>query len=146
MFIAGRIIPQEERLRNYTNQSTIPAEEFMSERQPSLGHIEVSPVAIASIAHEAVLSCYGVVGTATKDLATGIANVLSRDSKRGIAVHVEDGRTVIDVYVIIEYGTRIASVARSVMNIVKFSVEQALGLSVAEVNVHVEGLRVSDID
>ena len=118
----------------------------MSEGQPSLGHIEVSPVAIASIAHEAVLNCYGVVGTATKDLATGIANVLSRDSKRGIDVRIEDKRIIIDVYVIIEYGTRIASVARSVMNVVKFSVERALGLPVAEVNVHVEGLRVSDTD
>ncbi len=118
----------------------------MSERQPSLGQIEVSPVAIASIAHEAVLTCYGVVGTATKDLATGIANVLSRDSKRGIVVHIDNERIVIDVYVIIEYGTRIASVARSVMNVVKFSVERALGLPVAEVNVHVEGLRVSDTD
>ncbi len=118
----------------------------MSERQPSLGQIEVSPVAIASIAHEAVLTCYGVVGTATKDLATGIANVLSRDSKRGIVVNIENERIVIDVYVIIEYGTRIASVARSVMNVIKFSVERALGLPVAEVNVHVEGLRVSDTD
>ena len=118
----------------------------MSEKQPSLGQIEVSPVAIASIAHEAVLTCYGVVGTAAKDLATGIANVLSRDSKRGIVVNIENERMVIDVYVIIEYGTRIASVARSVMNVVKFSVERALGLPVAEVNVHVESLRVSDTD
>jgi uncharacterized alkaline shock family protein YloU len=107
----------------------------MSQEQPNLGRIEVSPVAI-----------YGVVGTATKDLATGIANVLSRDSKRGISVRIEDKRIIIDVYVIIEYGTRIASVARSVMNVVKFSVERALGLPVAEVNVHVEGLRVSDTD
>ena len=118
----------------------------MSEGESRLGRIEVSPVAIASIAHEAVLSCYGVVGTATKDLATGIANVLSRDSKRGINVHIEDKRIIIDVYVIIEYGTRIAVVARSVMNVVKFSVERALGLPVAEVNVYVEGLRVSDTD
>lgn len=118
----------------------------MSERQPSLGRIEVSHTAIASIVHESVLSCYGVVGTAAKDLATGIANMLSRDSKRGIDVRVEDGRISIDVYVIIEYGTRIATVARSVMNVVKFSVERALGLPVAEVNVHVAGLRVSDID
>ena len=93
-----------------------------------------------------MLTCYGVVGTATKNLATGIANVLSRDSKRGIAVRIEEKRIIIDVYVIIEYGTRIASVARSVMNVVKFSVERALGLPVAEVNVHVEGLRVSDTD
>lgn len=110
------------------------------------GRIEVSPRAIASIANEAVLTCYGVVGTAAKDLTAGIVNVLSRDSKRGIEVHVEDGQITIDVYVIVEYGTRIAAVARSVMNVVKFSVERALGIPVAAVNVHVEGLRVSDID
>ena len=118
----------------------------MSEGQASLGRIEVSPTAIASIANEAVLSCYGVVGTATKDLATGIVNLLSRDSKRGIDVHIKDGQIIIDVYVIIEYGTRIAAVARSVMNVVKFSVERALGAPVTEVNVHVEGLRVSNTD
>jgi uncharacterized alkaline shock family protein YloU len=110
------------------------------------GRIEVSPTAIASIANEAVLTCYGVVGTAAKGLAAGIVNVLSRDSKRGIEVRIEDGRIIIDVYVIIEYGTRIAAVALSVMNVVKFSVERALGIPVTEVNVHVEGLRVSDTD
>jgi len=120
--------------------------EFTSERQPSLGRIEVSPAAIASITNEAVLTCYGVVGTAAKDLAVGIVNVLSRDSKRGIEVHIEDGQINIDVYVIIEYGTRIVAVARSVMNVVKFSVERALGIPVTEVNVHVKGLRISDID
>lgn len=110
------------------------------------GRIEVSPAAIASLANEAVLTCYGVVGTAAKGLAAGIVNVLSPDSKRGIEVRIEDGRISIDVYVIIEYGTRIAAVALSVMNVVKFSVERALGIPVTEVNVHVEGLRVSDTD
>ncbi len=118
----------------------------MPEQKHSLGHIEVSAAAIASIANEAILTCYGVVGTAAKNLATGIANVLSRDSKRGVEVRIEDGQITIDVYVIIEYGTRISSVARSVMNVVKFSVERALGMPIAEVNVHVEGLRISDTD
>lgn len=110
------------------------------------GRIEVSPAAIASIASEAVLSCYGVVGTADRDLVAGIAKVLDHERKRGVYVQVKDGRIFIDVYVIIEYGTRIAAVARSVMNVVQFKVEQALGMPVAEVNVHVVGLRVSNID
>jgi len=110
------------------------------------GRIEVSPRAIASIVNEAVLTCYGVVGTAAKDLASGIVNLLSPDSKRGIDVRIEKGEVIIDVYVIIEYGTRIAAVARSVMSVVKFSVERALGIPVAAVNVHVEGLRISDTD
>ncbi len=116
------------------------------EEKPSLGRIEVSPTAIASIAQRAVSNCYGVVGIPAKDLTTGIINIISRESKRGIVVTIENGQITIDVYVVIEYGTRIAAVARSVMNVVKFSVERAIGMPVAEVNVHVEGLRVSDAD
>jgi uncharacterized alkaline shock family protein YloU len=48
--------------------------------------------------------------------------------------------------VIIEYGTRIKSVASSVSNSIKFNVEKALGMPVEQVNVHVRGLRVSDMD
>ena len=110
------------------------------------GRIEVSPAAIASIAYDAIVGCYGVVGTASKDLATGIATRLTHDRKPGVAVHVEDGQVTIDVYVIIEYGTRIATVARSVMDVVQFRVERTLGIDVRAVNVHVEALRVSNVD
>lgn len=110
------------------------------------GRIEVSAAAIASLAHEAVMRSYGIVGTVPKDLATGIANALSRESRRGVVVRVQDNQIYIDLYVIIEYGTRIASVARSAMNVVKYTVEKTIGVPVAEVNVHVEGLRVSKPD
>ncbi len=43
---------------------------------------------------------------------------------------------------IIQYGTRISEVAHGVMNNVKYSLEQVLGIPVAEVNVHVQGLRM----
>jgi uncharacterized alkaline shock family protein YloU len=87
-----------------------------------------------------------VVGTASKDLATGIATALSAERKRGVEVHIRDGRIIIDLFVIVEYGTRIPAVARSVQNVVKFTVERALGVPVAEVNVHIDGLRVSNVD
>jgi uncharacterized alkaline shock family protein YloU len=118
---------------------SMPEDEFR-------GQIDVSPTAIASIVNDAILSCYGVVGTVPKDLPTGIATALSTERKRGVEVRVKDGQIAIDVYIIVEYGTRIAVVARSVMNVVKFSVERALGVPVAEVNVHVDGLRVSNVD
>ncbi|NLE44172.1 MAG: Asp23/Gls24 family envelope stress response protein [Chloroflexi bacterium] len=110
------------------------------------GRIEVSSRAIASIASNAVLTSYGVVGRATRDVATGIAEILNRDNKPGIIVHIDDGEIAIDVYIIVEYGTRIAAVAHSVMNVVKYSVERAIGVPVRAVNVHVEGLRISSID
>jgi uncharacterized alkaline shock family protein YloU len=48
----------------------------------------------------------------------------------------------VDLYVIIQYGTRISEVAHGVMHGVRYALEQALGIPVAEVNVHVQGLRM----
>jgi uncharacterized alkaline shock family protein YloU len=113
----------------------------------SLGKIEVSPMAIANLASRAVLESYGVVGMSSKSLGSGLAELLRRDShKRGIEVRLEDDEIIIDLYVIIEYGIRISAVAHNIMSSVKFSVEKSLGVPVAEVNVHVRGLRVSSED
>jgi uncharacterized alkaline shock family protein YloU len=118
----------------------------MSTAETNLGRIEVSPSAIASIASQAVSSTYGVVGIAPKNLANEVAHVFQRDARHGIDVRIRDEQIIIDVHVIVEYGTRIASVAKSIMNLVKFSVERAVSVSVAQVNVHVEGLRISNPD
>lgn len=110
-----------------------------------LGRIEISPNAIASLAGQSVLECYGVVGMANKNLSAGIAEVLSRGNlKRGIDVKVVEHQVYIDLYVVIQYGTRISEVAHGIMNRVKFTVEKALGLPVAQVNVHVQGLHVDE--
>ncbi len=118
----------------------------MREKTKPKGRIEVSSVAIASLVHEALQRSYGVVGTTPKNFGTGIANLLSRASRRGVVVQVRDGAIVIDLYVVVEYGTRIASVTRSAMNLVKYTVEKTLGIPIAEVNVFVEGVHVSDSD
>ena len=53
-----------------------------------LGKIIVSPKAIASIASEAVLRCYGVVGMSAATLGDGIAEVLQVDKlHRGVQVN-----------------------------------------------------------
>ncbi len=111
--------------------------------QPVQGTIEISPLAIARLASHAVLQSYGVVGMAAPNLASDIAWTLTRDPHRGIEVHIEDDRVTIDLYVVIEYGTRITTVANSMINAVRFYVEKATGMSVIQVNVHVQGLRVS---
>jgi len=113
----------------------------------SLGRIQVAPRAIASIASDAVLSCYGLVGMAAATLRDGIAEILQvENAHRGVGVDVRDGEIIVDLYVVVEYGTRISEVAHNVMETVKFALERALGTPVAEVNVHVQGLRVSDQD
>lgn len=118
----------------------------MSEKVQPRGRIEVSPAAIASVVSEAVQTCYGVVGTVPKNFATGLVDKLSADRKRGVEVQVREGEVVVDLYVVVEYGTRVSSVAESIKHVVKYQIEKILELPVAKVNVHIQALRVSDID
>jgi uncharacterized alkaline shock family protein YloU len=118
----------------------------MGEKTTSLGGIVISPNAIATIAYHAALQSYGVVGLAPKNLADGIVKTITRDPARGVSVNFNDEVLDIEIHVIVEYGTRINSVAVSVANTVRFQVEKALGLKVNTINVHVAGLRVSNTD
>jgi uncharacterized alkaline shock family protein YloU len=118
----------------------------MPTKDESLGQIDISSAAIATIANQAINQCYGVVGMSSKNIVDGIARLLTRDGKRGIDVRVEENEIVIDVYVIVEHGVRIRTVAESIQNTTKYNVEKVLGLPVREVNVFVQGLRLSNID
>lgn len=111
-----------------------------------IGSIHVSPKAVATIAYQAALESYGVVGLASKNVFNGLAQAIVKDPTHGIEVHYDGENIIIEIYIIIEYGTRIKTVASSVSNTVRFHVEKALGLPVSQVNVHVQGLRVSDVD
>ncbi|MDF1513943.1 MAG: Asp23/Gls24 family envelope stress response protein [Anaerolineae bacterium] len=117
----------------------------MAEKISAKGKIDVAPAVISSIVSEAVLTCYGVVGTVPRNFAVGLVDKMSTDRKRGVEVIVRNGEIVIDIFVVIEYGTRISTVAHSIKHVVKYQVEKALELPVVEVNVHVQALRVSDL-
>jgi len=108
-----------------------------------LGQVEITPTAIASIAGQAVLKSYGVVGLSSRSGRRLVS--LSRDNiKKGVEISIIDDGIVIDLYVVIEYGTRVSTVAHNIMQNVKFSVEKALGVPITQVNVYVQGLRVSN--
>ncbi|MBA2755147.1 MAG: Asp23/Gls24 family envelope stress response protein [Chloroflexia bacterium] len=110
------------------------------------GRVDVADSAIAAIVHSAVMSCYGIVDMAPRTVRSAIGKRLGITSRRrGIAVHVEDGRVLVELSVVVEYGTPIFTVARNVMKTVQFQVERTLGMPVERVDVSVEGLRVSAV-
>jgi uncharacterized alkaline shock family protein YloU len=111
-----------------------------------IGNIYVSHRTIAGIAYRSVQETYGVVGLAAKNLAEGIANVLVKDPTLGVDIHYSGQEIEIDLYVVVEYGTRITAVANSVANQVRYQIENTVGVPVKSVNVHVRGLRISNID
>ena len=116
----------------------------MGEDTTSLGGIHISQRAVAAIAYHATLQSYGVVGLAPKNIAEGLAQTITHEPARGVSVRYDGENIDIDVYIIVEYGTRIMTVADGVANVVRYNVEKALGMPVHEVNVHVAGLRISN--
>jgi uncharacterized alkaline shock family protein YloU len=122
----------------------LPDTEQTAAQTSRKGKIEVSPQAIGTIAGRAVTECYGVVGIASKRLHSGAATLLPPERyHQGVEVQFSDEQIVIDLYVVLEYGLRISEIAHNIMSSVKFAVEKMLGMPVVQVNVNVQGLRVS---
>jgi len=118
----------------------------MGEETTTLGTIHISPNALATIAYHATLTSYGVVGLAPKNLVEGLAATITHEPAHGVSVRYNGDEIDIDVHIVIEYGTRITSVADSVANAVRYQVEKALGMPLHYVNVHIQGLRISNPD
>jgi uncharacterized alkaline shock family protein YloU len=134
----NRILLQDERFK--------ATEVFMSEEKQPIGSIHISSRAIATIAYQAARQSYGVVGLAPKNLVNELTQVVVKDPTLGVEVHYNGESINIDMYIIVEYGTRIKSVADSVSNTVRYLVEKTLGLPVNQIAIHIQGLRISDLD
>lgn len=103
--------------------------------------IKIADDVVAVIAGVAVSEVPGVAEM-SGGFAGGITEVLSgkKNLAKGIKVEVGEKDTKIDVNIIVEYGVRIPDVAFEIQNRVKKAVETMTGLSVVEVNVHVQGV------
>ncbi|PWK12792.1 Asp23/Gls24 family envelope stress response protein [Tumebacillus permanentifrigoris] len=110
-----------------------------------LGKIEIAEDVISMVAGHAALDCYGLVGMASrKQVKDSITELLGRENlSRGVQVRTEGDEVIVDMYIIVSYGTRISEVAHNVMDKVKYTLETYLGLKVEQVNVIVQGVRVT---
>ena len=109
--------------------------------QSELGTIRIAAEAVAQIVGHTAAECYGVVGMAGK----GLKRLLTRDKlTQGIDVSANgDGKLLIGLHVVVEYGLNLAEVAATVRSRVAYEVERLTGLPVASVEVHIEDVRRS---
>jgi len=111
------------------------------QRTQHRGKIEVLPNAIHTIAVQAIIESYGVVGITAPRLRNGQAVFLPQDRlNQGVQIRVVDNQITVEVYVALEYGLRISEIAHNIMSAVKFSIEKMIGVPVTQVNVNVQGL------
>ncbi|MGB9791167.1 MAG: Asp23/Gls24 family envelope stress response protein [Thermacetogeniaceae bacterium] len=112
-------------------------------RRTNYGSIEIAREAVATIAGAAAVRCYGIVGMVPRGIRQEVAELLGKeDVGQGVEVRVEGDEVKIDLWVVMCYGVNIPEVARSVMETVRYEVEQMTGLRAAEVNVNVVGIKV----
>ncbi len=109
------------------------------------GQIDISEETIAMIAGSAAMECYGLVGMASrKQFKDGFAELLGRENlTRGVEVNLDNNRLTVYLYIIVSYGTKISEVAHNIQQKVKYVLDQVVGLEVSEVNIIVQGVRVS---
>ena len=111
-----------------------------------LGSVRIADEVIASIAGIAATDVVGVVGMSS-GLIGGMAEMMGKKNpSKGVKVQVGAREIEVDLYIIVEYGLRIPDVALQVQEKVKEAVETATGMSVIEVNVHVQGVGFSQSD
>lgn len=107
------------------------------------GVIEYSDEVIADIAGVATTECYGVVGMASKRVSDGLWELLKKENLgRGVKTSLEENSIKIELYIIVEYGTKISTIASNVIQKVKYTVESLTGLNVSDILVNVQGIRV----
>lgn len=127
-----------------TNNSNIrKGELYMICMENRYGTVEVSQEYFRFLIGNAVSSCYGVAGMVRSGPRQGLRSVLSRRTFADDGIHVRgDGdRLIVDIHIAVIYGMNISAIAKSIVNKVRYTVEEATGLSVKKVNVFVDGMK-----
>ncbi|GGE41853.1 hypothetical protein GCM10011391_20760 [Pullulanibacillus camelliae] len=118
------------------------------ELRTDFGPIDVTTDVIATIAGGAAVDCYGIIGMASqRQLKDGITELLKRDNfSKGVIVRQIEDKIIIDMYIIVSYGTKISEIAHNVQTKVKYTLDQMLGVEVDAVNIFVQGVRLTTTD
>ena len=111
-----------------------------TKKEAKLGTIRIADDVVSIIAGLAATEIEGIAGMSA-GLVGGIAEILGRKNfAKGVKVEVGEREAAVDLYIIVKYGVRIPDVALAAQENVKQAIETMTGLSVVEVNIHVQGV------
>ena len=107
------------------------------------GSVKISNDVVAIIAGVAATEIEGVAGM-SGGITGGITEMLGmKNLSKGVKVEVGDSEAAIDLFIVVEYGSKIADLGEKVQENVKSTVETMTGLNVVEVNINIQGVNFS---
>ena len=111
-----------------------------------IGSVRIADEVVSIIAGMAATEVEGIAGM-SGGLVGGIAEILGKKNlAKGVKVEVGETEAAVDLYIIAKFGVRIPDVALTVQEKVKNAIESMTGLSVVEVNVHVQGVGFPEME
>ena len=106
------------------------------------GTIEISEELFSDLVAHAASECFGVAGLAVSGPRQGFLRFLGQEiPDQGVKVRYRDSDLVIDLHIIVIYGINISAIVKSIINKVRYAVEETTGLKVGKVNVYVDGMK-----
>lgn len=121
----------------------------MNENTPSSVQWNDNPNGTVTFATDVVAKMANLAATEVEGVAsmtTGnstIADIFTRRTQnftKGVKIAIENNRVLVDVSIIVEYGNPVPDVAQGIQENVKKAIETMSGLTVANVDVHVQGV------
>lgn len=110
------------------------------------GNVKIADDVVAIIAEIAAKEVKGVYAM-SGGIADSITGILGKKNpSKGVKVEVGEKETAIDLYIIVDYGVRIPDVSWQIQENVKKAVETMTGLTVVEVNIHIQGVNMEKED
>lgn len=108
--------------------------------EKKIGKIKIADEVVATIAGLATIEVPGIAGM-SGGLTEGFTEMLGRKNlSKGVKVQVGEHEAVIELNVIVLYGTKINEICREAQEKVAYQVNLMTGLKVLEVNVNVQGV------
>ena len=115
------------------------------DQKTQYGGIDISMNAIATVAHKAASSCYGVLGLGSRTNSwMDKVQILLKDEDYVKGVYArKNGKKgyEVDVYIVCAYGVKLTEVASEVQKMVKYELEKTFGMKFPKINICVQDLK-----
>lgn len=103
------------------------------------GFIRIADKALAAIARKACLSVDGVASMDSR-FTHAISSMIVGTDAEGVSISIRENQVEVSLYIFVMHGIRVPELALHVQERVKENLSDLTGLSVASVNIFVQGI------
>ncbi|MCH5171210.1 MAG: Asp23/Gls24 family envelope stress response protein [Erysipelotrichales bacterium] len=112
------------------------------DKQTPYGGINISIQAIGSVAGNAAIDCYGVLGLAQRSSSVIDNLLIKKEYYKGVIPKKLKNGYAVDLYIVVAYGVKITEIVTEVQKKVKYVLEKTFDIKFKAINVYVQGIKV----